>query len=516
MSCEINKFTSCKPEIPVKFLLITLKSIPSRCKNVSIMKTSRKTFIKNIIAGTAAIATGEILSGTTPGLAKIPGKRSDYHEVKQGINIKESGKDHISGETVVIPDKIAGMTLEELRDDYSNRIFDQYLPFWEKGGYDRELGGFMCELDDKGNVVKDEKYIWYQARGIWVYSFLYNNFGKEKRFLEIAEKSRNFMVKNMYLGEGKWRESVDRQGNPVASTVSQGTSSDIYGSLFSSAGLIELYKAAGNRNDLDLALDSLRTSVNTYESPDYEGIIVPGIDQKGLRTIGHSFMFVWNLTGLLDFYRDQQLEELQNEHINHIINDFWNPQYGINNENLFHDYTRIPGLESVMYAGHYLETLWMVLNEALRRQDRNLFNTVKSRIRRLIEMSWDYVFEGMGTEDYFVFSSDGKCQGPEFDLKVMWAHTELLVATMMVLEHTGEAWAKEWYERGRTFCLRTMANTGNGVWRQAVDRFGNDKQRPGISIYRKDNFHQVRYQMMNLLTLERMIKNKKKNKTKNI
>jgi mannose/cellobiose epimerase-like protein (N-acyl-D-glucosamine 2-epimerase family) len=160
-----------------------------------------------------------------------------------------------------------------------------------------------------------------------------------------------------------------------------------------------------------------------------------------------------------------------------------------------------------MYTGHYLETLWILLYEALRKKDQQLFGTVKNRIRRIIEMGWDYVFDGLGTENYYVFCSRGNCQGPEYDLKVMWAHTELLVATMTILEYTGETWAKEWYERGKEYCLKYMANTGNGVWRQAVDRFGKDKKRPDISIFRKDNFHQIRYQMMNLLSIERMINN---------
>jgi N-acylglucosamine 2-epimerase len=315
------------------------------------------------------------------------------------------------------------------------------------------------------------------------------------------------MIKYMYLGDGKWRESVNRKGIPIESTVAQGTSNDIYGAMFSAAGLIELYKAAGNKEDLEIAKTSIWSSVKAYESPDYEGVTVDGINKKGLRTLGHSFMIIWDLTSLLKFQKDPKLEELQNEHINHIINDFWNPEYGINNENLLHDYSRLPGYESVMYTGHYLETLWIILYEALRKNDQQLFGTVKKRIRRIIEMSWDYVFDGLGTENYYVFCSKGNCQGPEYDLKVMWAHTELLVATMTVLEYTGETWAKEWYERGKEYCLKNMANTGNGVWRQAVDRFGKDKKRPDISIFRKDNFHQIRYQMMNLLSIERMIKN---------
>lgn len=409
-----------------------------------------------------------------------------------------------------IPEVIAGMTLQELRNDYKDRIFKQYLPFWDKGGYDNKFGGFMCELKDNGSVEDDEKYIWYQGRGIWVYSYLYNNFGKDKRFLEIARKSRDFLIKNMYLGDGKWRDSVNREGQPIESTFGQGSNKDIYGALFAAAGLIELYKADGNENDLKTAITSIWTSVKAYEHPNYEGVTVSGIDHKGLRTQGHSFMIIWTLTNLLSFHKDPKLEELQNEHVNHIMNHFWNSAYGIVNENLFHDYTKIPGNESVMLTGHSLEALWMVLHEALRKGDQQLFETSKNRIRHLIEMNWDYNFNGMCTEEYNVFSSEGKCQGPTYDLKVMWAHTELLIATMTILEHTGEIWAKEWYERGRKYCLNTMANTGHGVWRQAVNRFGEDKQRPGISIYRKDNFHQIRYQMMNLLSIERMIKNNRK------
>ena len=50
-----------------------------------------------------------------------------------------------------------------------------------------------------------------------------------------------------------------------------------------------------------------------------------------------------------------------------------------------------------------------------------------------------------------------------------------------------------------------MANTGHGVWRQAVDRRGKDLKRVGISTKRKGNFHQPRMLMLNLLSLERMI-----------
>jgi N-acylglucosamine 2-epimerase len=397
------------------------------------------------------------------------------------------------------------MSLSGWRDDYRDRIFNQYLPFWENGGVDNEFGGFMCELYDDGSVQSDEKYIWYQGRGIWVYSYLFNNFGKNRRFIEIARNSRDFMVNHMCLGNGKWRDSVNRRGEPVESSVAQGSSKDIYGALFAAAGLIELYKAERNNDDLEIAKASIRESVKKYEDPDYDGISVPGIEVPGLRTQGHSFVIVWTLTNLLSFHSDPQLEELQSEHVGHLMNHFWNPEFGIINEHLFHNYTRIPAFESRMFTGHSLEALWMVMHEALRKNDKGLFETCKSRIRRLIEMNWDYIFEGLCTEEYHVLKSGDRCPGPTYDLKVMWAHAEALLATLSIFEHSGETWASEWYEKVRQYTLKNFSNTGHGVWRQAVDRFGKDKQRPGISIFRKDNFHQIRYQMMNLLALERMI-----------
>ncbi|MFC1552651.1 AGE family epimerase/isomerase, partial [Candidatus Latescibacterota bacterium] len=370
-----------------------------------------------------------------------------------------------------LPDSISGMSLTELREDYRARLFDGYIPFWDKGGFDAENGGFMCELYDDGTVQNDEKFIWYQGRAVWVYAYLYNNFGRDPRYLEIAEKTRDFMEKFMYSGNGMWLESVDRNGKKVAST-GQGSGSDIYGAMFASAGLIELYKAAGNEQDLELAKNSIWTSMKRYNDPGYDGVGISGSDATGLRSQGHSFMTVWPLTQLLSFHDDSALEALQREHVGHIVNDFWNPDYGIVNETLFHDYSRIPGHEATMAPGHSLETLWMVMYDAIRIKDRALFDTCKNRIRRLIEMNWDYVYEGWGTNSFRVFASEKVSRGPSFDVKNMWAHTEILVACMTVLEYTGEVWAKEWYERAREYSIRTMANTGHGVWRQAVDRYG--------------------------------------------
>jgi len=405
----------------------------------------------------------------------------------------------------VLPQKIAGMTLRQLRADYYDRLFNQYLPFWDKGGYDRQFGGFMCELNDDGSVANDEKYIWYQGRGIWVYSFLYSHFGRDRRWLDIARNSREFMLKHMYAGEGKWVERVRRDGSGTGEL-----GSNVYGWLFAAAGLVQYAVATDDKKSLDLAKKSILAAVKAYDRPDYTGGFMPGagcVDppKEGLRAQAHSMIFVWVLTQLLRWHDDAQLAELQKTHVDLIVNRFWNADYGIANEYLSHDYRRVPGVEGWMYTGHTLETLWMVADEALRLGDRALFDTTAGRFRRVLEMTWDYVFDGCATEDFLVFDLPKHARGPKFEVKTMWTHCEILLGCMMILEYTGHEWAREWYERARAFTLRTMPVAGHGVWRQAVDRFGKDIQRVGINTTRKCNFHQPRYEMLNLLSLDRMI-----------
>jgi N-acylglucosamine 2-epimerase len=407
-----------------------------------------------------------------------------------------------------IPAKIAGMSLPELLAAYRDRLFKRYLPFWEKGGYDRKNGGFMCYLNDDGSVANDQKDIWYQSRGIWVYAFIYNYIDKNPKWLEMAKKSRDFMVKYMHRGDGTWHEAVTREGKPTES-IGQGSADDIYGAMFSAGGLIQLYKAAGNEEDLKVAKLSILKSVERYEKPDYSGVQLREVTQKGLRSQGHSFMMAWVLPQLLEFHKDSRMDELAREHLDHILNHFWNSDYGISNETMYHNYTRIPETAATTSPGHTVETQWMAMSEALREKNHTAFTTLKDRARRMIELSWDYIFGGMGDGRYYVFDTKEHAAGAVWDMKTMWAQCEILVASMMTLESPGDVWAAEWYERAREWTYRVMS-TQSGVFRQAVDRYGVHKVRPGIPETRRDNFHEPRYYMMNILCLERMIRNKGK------
>ena len=76
-----------------------------------------------------------------------------------------------------------------MRSQYRKDLFDDYIPFHEKYVVDKEYGGFHCTVTPAGELISPEKTAWYEGRGTWVFSFLYNNFGREQKYLDIAARS---------------------------------------------------------------------------------------------------------------------------------------------------------------------------------------------------------------------------------------------------------------------------------------------------------------------------------------
>ena len=79
--------------------------------------------------------------------------------------------------------------------------------------------------------------MWYQGRGLWVYSYLYNHFGGDQ-YLEIAKKTRDFLLRHGRDREGNWVVSLDREGRVTAPATRRG-----YAGMFVAEGLQEYARA---------------------------------------------------------------------------------------------------------------------------------------------------------------------------------------------------------------------------------------------------------------------------------
>ena len=81
------------------------------------------------------------------------------------------------------------LDLPRRRDQYRKDLFEDYLPFHERFVNDKKFGGFLCSVRPNGELVSDEKRVWFEGRGVWVYSFLYNHLAREQKYLDTAAAS---------------------------------------------------------------------------------------------------------------------------------------------------------------------------------------------------------------------------------------------------------------------------------------------------------------------------------------
>ena len=199
---------------------------------------------------------------------------------------------------------------------------------------------------------------------------------------------------------------------------------------------------------------------------------------------------------MLEQVQDERLEALSDRVVDAIINKYWNPEYRLMNEVLAHDYTRPNDAnESFIYLGHAIETLWMLLPEALRRGDRALFELVAERFRRHLEVSWDDVYGGflraLDEHDAYVYD------------KVLWLQEEVMIGCLILLEHTDWDWPAQWFERTFDYVEERFSLRPHGfpLYLYSGDRTVRFEER----VTRKENYHHPRCVMRNLLALERMI-----------
>ena len=403
---------------------------------------------------------------------------------------------------------LAGSTLEQLHAQYRHYLFDDFLPFMEKYVIDHEYGGFMCNTDRDGTNITGNKSAWYEGRGIWVYSFLYNNISKEQKYLDIAKKSVDFILKNEPDGDTMFPGGFSREGEPITRPnlieVWPVPEWDIYGDLFIANGLAEYSKACGEESYWNKAKQIMLKCIRIYDRSDYPYQVTYGPEappMKGLRILGHWMVFLRMSTQMLEHKSDPEIEEVAARCIDSIMNYHFNPGFELLNEVLNHDMT-LPenAFSQFVYTGHAIETLWMILFEAARQKDIKLFELAAGRFKRHVEVAWDDiyggVFRGLIDVDKNIWRLD----------KVLWAQEEVLIGSLFIIEHTGAQWAKEIFEKMYPYVINKypLQQYGYSLWNNSADR----KVTFEAHTTRVGNFHHPRHLMLNLLSIERMISRK--------
>ena len=423
-------------------------------------------------------------AGTIAALSGAAGCERKTGEASKGaLSVTENGK-------------LAGFTLEELREEYRYDLFDDYISFIYKHVVDYEYGGFMCNTDRDGTRITTNKRTRFEGRGIWVHSFLYNNIDPDPKHLEVARKSVEFILNNKPVGDNLWHSMFTREGKPLDEDDKR-----IGDDIFIANGFQEYAKAVGDETYWNLAKEILLKCVRIYDSPDY----LPNYGSHERRRInaprihGHWMVLLRIATQMLEQKDDADIQNVADRALDAMMNRHFNPNFRLQLEVLNHDFS-IPDNEYSQYCsiGHAIEAFWMIMFEAERLKDKALYDLAVERFKHHVEVAWDDVYGGC-------FHILEHIDNNIWELgKSLWLQEEILIGTLFMIEHTGDQWAKDWFTRIYTYVKDKfpLKQYGFPLWILYADRkvtFERHTQRVG-------NFHHPRHLMINMLAIDRMIK----------
>jgi mannose/cellobiose epimerase-like protein (N-acyl-D-glucosamine 2-epimerase family) len=224
-------------------------------------------------------------------------------------------------------------------------------------------------------------------------------------------------------------------------------------------------------------------------------------ETPGIRIMDDWMLFLRAATRMLVHGDDADMEALAERCVDTIMNRYYNPSFGLITELLRRDHTPFDNeLGQFVNLGNDFQALWHVMDEALRRKDRTLFDVAAERLERHIAVAWDDVYGGVFTLLRHVDENRWETG------KTHYAQTECLNGLLMAIEHRGDVKAGEWYSTIYTYAEEVFPQRKYGypLWIVGSDRRVSFRENAS----RIENFHLPRALMLNLTALDRIVDRK--------
>lgn len=387
---------------------------------------------------------------------------------------------------------ISDLNLKKLRETYSEALFKKFLPNMDKYVVDHELGGFMCSVNIETRKLENtNKRAWFEGRGMWTYSFLYNNLEKNPRYLEIARKSKDFILKLLPADGTYYISGFTKEGKPLSNAEG-----DIYGNLFVAEGLAEYSKASGEKQYFTQAKNIILKAVERYDRPDFTYGYKAENRVAGPRILGHWMILLSLCTQMLRQQNDPEIKALADRSVDAIMKHHMNPESRLLNEALAHDFSRLsdPVASQMGDVGHGCETLAFVMNYAVLQKDAELFRLSSEAFKRHVTVTKDNVYGGhfhmLDNIDANVWTLT----------KVRWLQEEILIGAMILIEHTGDQWALNCYAETEAYIREKFVRPEYAF---VID--SGDRKVIQHNMVRAEHYHHPRQLMVGILAIDRIL-----------
>lgn len=350
-----------------------------------------------------------------------------------------------------------------LAEQYKNELLQKVIPFWEKHSVDEQFGGYFTCLDRQGNVFDKDKFVWLQARQVWMFSKLYNEVDENENWLKIAENGAEFLKKYAHDGNLNWYFSLTREGKPLIEPY------NIFSDCFATMAFGQLYKATGNEEYGEIARKTFNNILKRSSNP--KGRFTKAV--PGTRPLkGFSLpMILCNLSLEIEHLLPKKLvEETIETCVSEVMEVFFDHKSGLILENVNPDGSFSDSFEGrLLNPGHTIEAMWFIMDLSVRLKRPALTEKAVEIMLRTLKNGWDEKYGGIF---YFLDIKNFPPQQLEWDQKLWWVHIETLISLIKGYSLTGNQECLEWFEKVHDYTWSHFADSEYDEWFGYLNRQG--------------------------------------------
>ncbi len=451
------------------------------------------------------------------------------------------------------------LNVQQLTDFYEQHLKETILPFWLERGIDTEDGGYFTCFDNAGEkLISHDKYTWSQGRMVWVLSRLSSiqndifTASEREKFLELAGRGTEFLMRNCLLENGNCTFIMDRMGRPKTydkydknGEINVEYDTSIFADCFVVCGLARYAQVSGDRQALDFCVKLYKSIIGRIDSGIYK--MNPYPVPEGYKFHGIPMMILYmsqelkdvlgsigtgggdtsasantadsgsgdsgNRAGTdsgstggsdpagMDSLLDDRIKKCLDDITGNFIRDDYTLLEMIGTDNKEKDSL----LGRYINPGHSIEDMWFVINSAKSMNRPELIDIACRVAKKAADIGWDEEYGGLLL---FADKAGGRPMGStagiedspmlqkvsmDWDSKLWWPHSEALYTTLLCYRHTQDQAYLDLYWKMHDYTFRTFPSPDRsiGEWIQIRDRRGEPASKV-VALPVKDPFHIAR------------------------
>lgn len=347
---------------------------------------------------------------------------------------------------------------------YKNELLNQVLPFWENNSLDHEYGGYFTCISAENEVYDTDKFVWLQARQVWMFSTLYDLVENKQQWKDIAKLGADFLEKYGRDPQGDWYFSLNQKGEPLVQAY------NIFSDCFAAMAFGKLYEIDPQEKYADLAKTTFERILKRQHNPKgkYDKSF-PGT--RPMQNFALP-MILCNLSLELEpLLGSEKVSEVTDSVIDLVMHTFYDETTGLVLENVSDTGKFVDSFEGrLLNPGHAIEAMWFIMNLGIRKNDAALIEKAENIMFQQLEHGWDNEHGGIL---YFMDCKGHPPQQLEHDQKLWWVHLETLVALAKTYAHNQNPKAAAWFKKVHDYTWSHFRDTDNGgEWFGYLNRQG--------------------------------------------